>query len=187
MPLTIKREGRNSMDGQALEGTEQLDEEAKLKEIYDFALKSLDTKLERKHHFEVKALYILQATAILITLFVGFQDRISNKLTTLQLINYIFFRNGFYITIAITLVALLASLFDLFFGKFVDMQSPKTLKEHYQGYNNSIYYEHQIEYLTDSINSVDKIIGRKIIVFDVGIFFFFSAIMLLICIGFIIN
>jgi hypothetical protein len=174
------------MTGQLPEGTTEQKNEAKLKEIYDFALKSLDTKLERKHHFEVKTLYILQATAILITLFVGFQDKISDKLNTLQQINFIFFRNGFFISIAITLVALLASLFDMLFGKFVDLQPPKKLTEHYKDSDNAIYYEHQIGYLTNSIESVDGIIKKKIVVFNIGIVFFFIAIILLICIGFMI-
>lgn len=173
------------MTEEAIKNTPE-QEEAKLKEIYDFGLKSLDTKLERKHHFEIKALYILQATAILITLFVGFQDKISDKLTNLQQINFIFFRNGFYIAIGVTLVALLGSLFDAIFTKFIDFKSPKTLKEYYQNYNMTTYYEQQIEYITKSIESVDKIVSQKVFVFNIGIIFFFVAILLLISIGFMI-
>lgn len=161
-------------------------EEAKLKEIYDFGLKSLDTKLERKHHFEIKTLYILQATAILITLFVGFQDKISDKLTAVQQMNFIFFRNSFYIAIGITLLSLLGSLFDAIFTKFIDFKSPKTLVEHYRNYDKITYYEQQIEYFTKSIDSVDKIISQKVVVFNIGILFFFIAIILLISIGFMI-
>lgn len=46
-------------------------EEEKLyyKEIYDYSLHELDSLYERKRHIEIKSLYTLQASAIVITLF----------------------------------------------------------------------------------------------------------------------
>lgn len=156
------------------------------KEIYDFSIKAVEIKLERKHHLEIKSLYILQATAVLITLFVGFQDTIGNISDSKLQANYIFFRNGFYLCILISLVALLLSLIDALTGQFKDFQHPRklyfetdvdqTIKE---------YYVRQIEYLIISIDSIDTITSKKAKLFSIGVSFFVFAVFLLLIIGFI--
>lgn len=156
------------------------------KEIYDFSIKALETKLERKHHLEIKSLYILQATAVLITLFVGFQDKIGNITDSKLQANYIFFRNGFYTCILVSLVALLLSLIDALTGKFKDFQHPYKL--YYQSDVNQTvkeYYVKQIDYLIEAINSVDIIIAKKVRFFNIGVSFFVFAVCLLLIIGFI--
>jgi hypothetical protein len=174
------------MAGETVSGEDVLKTEARLKEIYDYSIKNLEINIDRKHHFEIKSLYILQATAILVTLFVGFKDKITDNLSNVQLANYIFIRNLFYLAILITLITLLLSLFDAIFGKFEDIQDPKVLYYEYPIKTTlKEYYEEQVKLFSISINSSKKILGKRIIFYNIGLISFIFSVVLLILIGFV--
>lgn len=182
--MSVKKTNRQ-VNVQGQEQKKESEQKKRLEKIYVYSMDVLNIKLERKHHLEIKSLYILQATAILITLFVGFQDNISNNLSIQQQANFIFFRNSFYITILVSLVALLLSLFDKISGQFQDVQYPSVLYYDYPRYTIlKEFYEEQVKYISNSIESVDSIIKKKIKIHSIGLIFFIIAVILLIIIGF---
>lgn len=160
----------------------------KIKEIYDYALNLLDIKLERKHHLEIKSLYVLQATAILITLFLGFKDKIGNGLNSNQLVQFIVLRDLFFISVGVTLVSLLLALLDKIVSgaeAFCDLPSPETILDEYPDDTNTQYQEQIIRNTSDSIDSADGLIKNKIKLFNIGLILFIVSIGDLILMGFI--
>lgn len=113
---------------QVKDDKENIDKENIDKEIYTFLLDSYNQHMERKRHIEIKILYLLQATAILITLFLGLVSQSVNAIESIKInINEMVF----YCSIAVALITLTISLvdtllnhgrlsFDIDVGEFVE-------------------------------------------------------------------
>lgn len=80
------------------------------KDIYEYSQHSLDSLFERKRHIEIKSLYVLQASAVLVTLFTTLLGIISTKIkySIYMTIGIILF----YILILIAILSLLVALDD---------------------------------------------------------------------------
>jgi hypothetical protein len=165
-----------------------------LKEIYDYSLKELEIVLERKHHLEIKSLYVLQPTAVLIALFLGFIDKMGNDIIGVQEIQVIILRDCFYVTIVITLILLLLALNDSIInyfskgtdGLFSDLPLPNTILENHSNDTLQDFQGNIIKNVSNSIESTINIISLKVSLFYWALFSFIFSIVTLILIGFII-
>ncbi|MBU3176672.1 hypothetical protein KPL47_09835 [Clostridium estertheticum] len=81
------------------------------KEVYEYAQKELDDLVERKRHIEIKILYLLQACALVITLFTALIGYIINDdFMYIKFSSYLVV--VFYIAIALSVICLVISLDD---------------------------------------------------------------------------
>ena len=145
-----------------------------LEELYEYSLKELSIKLERKRHLETKALSVLQATAILISLFLGFDSKLINSFSGVKLGKLIILKIIFYMTVAITLVLLLLALNDKvanLFGKnrnkqLKDLPSSEEILDDYSEDDVKSFQEKMIRNISDTIKCVDNIIYIKNLLFN---------------------
>jgi len=81
------------------------------KEIYTYANNKLEQLHERKRHIEIKSLYVLQATAVVVTLFtalLNYCGELPEQLSWLSSLGIF----SFYVVVAITIFFLISSLND---------------------------------------------------------------------------
>lgn len=163
----------------------------KLSELYNYSVKLLEMKLERKRHLEIKCLYVLQAAAILVTLYLGLVDKI-NVVTTNSTVLVVILKILFYLAIAITLFLLLISLNDgitNFFkpkeaGAFRDTILPELIMNEHPEDTVDDFHENLIRDFSQSIASADDIIEVKTRLFNKAVTTFIIAVIILIILGF---
>lgn len=90
-------------------------------EIYKHSINQLENTKQIKRHVEIKSLYLLQATAILLTLFSALGPHSNNTVN-------IFFEIIFYFVIVGTVIILLLSLNDTLINGNIENNN-KTFKE----------------------------------------------------------
>lgn len=157
-----------------------------LREIYATSINCKDDAQNRKQHSEIKSLYLLQAVAILISIF-GL-DSVQKNITNLQT-----FKILFYILVGLTLFFLLCCLNDsilaMFTGDENDLMqillSPSRILEKSIEENVDInkHLEKSIKDNSKCIDSIEKLNNVKSRLFKWGLTTFIFAIFILILFG----
>lgn len=166
------------------------------KDIYEYSQRSLDSLFERKRHIEIKSLYVLQASAVLVTLFTTLFGIINTK------INYsVYMIVGivmFYILILIAILCLLIALDDTIARWF----KPKNEKDNFtflnppqvddiitalkENYDLTRYYTLMSKAIKKSIKSGDIINKVKVKYFHIGVRVFITSVVVVIFLGILV-
>ena len=157
-----------------------------LREIYSSSINCKDDAQKRKQHLEIKSLYLLQAVAILISIF-GL-DSVQKNIANLQT-----FKILFYILVGLTLLFLLCclndSILEMFTGDKNDLMqvliSPSQILEKSIEGNVDIneHLKRSIKDNSKCINSIEKLNKVKSRLFKWGLTAFIFSISILILFG----
>jgi len=162
------------------------------KELYNYAVKKLEMRHESKRHVEIKSLYILQASTVLITLFTGLLAY-SDNVNQCFKIPILILKFLFYILAALSILSLLISLDDTianWFKKGKDGLYQDTLEadEILDAINkhNKSFFDNIIIDLSKSSKSANRIIEVKDRFMKFGMRLFIFSLAVLVILGIII-
>lgn len=162
-------------------------ERLKLKELYDYSINMLKNTTERQYHYDIKSLYLLQATAVLAALFLGLVNNDTKETIQVVLIFII------YLSLFFTFIFLLKSLggdkLMIFGGDKHRVKStllPNKIMENEMFIKNSIdeHYKQLINDYSDSIESIEELIEKKHSAYINGLVGFIIAVTTIILLGF---
>ena len=177
------------------------------KDLYEYSKYKLNSLMERKRHIETKSLYVLQASAVLVTLYTALMGRIGSKNNIIIIIETVF-----YILILLSILLLLASLDDTIVSWFkhkkdknknnnvdksevkdedssnyLDTPEVKDIEYTLKGnYDLLRYYTLMTNAFVKSNNSGDVIAIMKVKYFHYGLRLFIGAVIMLSIIGIIL-
>ncbi|MEG0563181.1 hypothetical protein [Anaerorhabdus sp.] len=159
-----------------------------IKEIYDYSFSNLEGLKNSKRHLEIKSLYVLQATALLLTLFLA----LDNSATSVVLICL---KMVFYLVIAFTVLLLLLGLNDSILSIFglnkdgLQRQTldPETILISAKSNNDSLN-QYQTNFIIDNTHchkNLSKLIDVKAKLFNLSLFGFTSSMFIVILMAFL--
>lgn len=163
------------------------------KDLYEYSKYKLNSLMERKRHIETKSLYVLQASAVLVTLFTALMGSRANKNNIIIIMETIF-----YALILFSMISLLISLDDTVVSWFkhkkdkannnyLDTPEVKDIEDTLQ-YNYDLlrYYSLMTDAFVKSNNSGDVITIMKVKYFHYGLRLFIGAVIVLSMMGIIL-
>jgi hypothetical protein len=164
----------------------------KLEHIYSFSKQKIESKLQTKAHLENKCMNLLQASAVLITLFVGIMSFKQDITLELQSI-IVKIEYAFFLTLLITIITLLLSLDDSIAnwykrekeGLYEDTKKPSEILNLSEN-DMKHYFENMIKDFSKSIESVDRIMEKKNKYFNRALRLFILSLIVLVLMGTII-
>lgn len=163
------------------------------KDLYEYSKCKLNSLMERKRHVETKSLYVLQASAVLVTLFTALMGGMANKNIIIIIMEILF-----YTLILFSMFSLLVSLDDNIVSwvkhkedkdnnNYLDTPEVRDIESTLQdNYDLLRYYRLMTNAFAKSNNSGDVITIMKVKYFHYGLRLFIGAVMMLLIMGIIL-